>query len=174
MDMGTEEVADTLVEVLQGQLEDMNDELNRQKGINEDLKGLLHTKRCKVLELEQTIGAMQRDIGGDIVAFHDKAKAVIESQFGLGMKMRPGDLIKLWLNFYRLAITFTGSVANAATVYRFEQAARGMAEQLVQSGELMLERDQTGYMLERIIYPYITIDTADGTFTWTELREKYT
>lgn len=34
--------------------------------------------------------------------------------------------------------------------------------------------DQLGDMLEKIIYPYITVTTADGTFTWSELREKYT
>lgn len=171
--MGTEDIDNTLVEVLQGQLEDMNTELNRQKSINEDLEGRLHTKRCEVLELEQTIGAMQRDIGQDIAGFYDKAKSVIESQFGLGIKMRPADLIKLWLKFYRLAIQFTGELASASTIYRFEQAAQGMAHQMVQSGELMLEADQLGSMLERIIYPYITIETGDGTFTWTELREKY-
>lgn len=167
------DVDSTLISVLQGQLKDAQAELERQKSINTELDTKLHRKRCQVAELELEIEDMKKAVGQDINLFYNKAKQVIESQFGLGLKMRPGDLVRLWLNFYHLAINFTGSVASERTVYRFEQAAMGLANQMVQQGEIMLEGDQLGSMLERIIYPYITVSTADGEFTWTELREKY-
>ena len=48
-----------------------------------------------------------------------------------------------------------------------------MARQMMEKGDLMLEHNQLGDMLERIIYPYITMDVGGETLTWREVREKY-
>jgi hypothetical protein len=162
-----------VISLLQEQNKELREELARAKAKHKEALDMCERYIARLHKTEAELKAAQEQVGEDIWAFYNKAKDVIESQFGLGITMRPGDLIKLWLNFLRLAQGFSCQVASARIIAQFEQSAFGMATQMMHKGDLMLEGDQLGAMLERIVYPYITVTVGGETITWKELREKY-
>ena len=162
-----------VISLLQEQNKELQSELTREQSEGRQRNALIESQARVIRELHSELDEESKKVGEDIQAFYNKAKAVIESQFGLGIKMRPGDLIKLWLNFLRIAQLFTCEATTSYMINEFEHNAYNMVRQMVERGDLMLETNQLGDMLERIVYPYITVNVGGETITWKELREKY-
>lgn len=162
-----------------------SDELRLVHEQNKELRLELERRRLRCLELEDkctelraTIGELlkknkelEQKIGDDIYLFYDKTKRVIESQVGLGLTMKPIDLIKLWFHFLRSVELFRDQPLNQHVVYRLDQMAVGLAHQMYEREEIQVEN--LADMLERVVYPFITIEVGKEIITWKELRQRY-
>lgn len=172
----SEEAVNAVLPIIQGQLEELRLELERRRKCCMELEDKNIELSSTIEELRKRMKALQEDVGSDIEAFYFKAAGVIRSQ--LGLTMLPGDLIRLWFNFSRLAERFTaesyGTTINKMLLYRFEQGAYELARRMYEKGEIQIPHDNLGDMLERIVYPYIIVDVGGEQLSWKELRERLT